>query len=173
MHTELGDERAARLVETLQLHLYPASPEPQYRPVERCDRRVIPDVRAGEVQNDSIHMLQEIEVCEEHARRERREPAPTSRAANATANSIIWPDYFGVAALGSLKGVVTAVRNGATASGPPIAAVLTGSAGGFSSSVVLFVLLSLLAAAASLGMMRPAAATGAAGEPPGASRAAA
>jgi cyanate permease len=93
--------------------------------------------------------------------------------ANATANSIIWPDYFGVAALGSLKGVVTAVRNGATALGPPIAAVLAGSTGGFSSSVLLFVLLSLLAAAASLGMIRPAAATGAAGEPPDASRAAA
>jgi MFS family permease len=77
---------------------------------------------------------------------------------NASANSIIWPDYFGVAALGALKGVVTAVRNGATALGPPIAAVLAAGAGSFTSSILLFATISLLAALASLVMVPPEAA---------------
>src|SRR5690606_30183380 len=43
--------------------------------------------------------------------------------ANAT-NSLVWPEYYGIRALGALKGVVNAVRNGATAAGPVIAAVM-------------------------------------------------
>lgn len=43
--------------------------------------------------------------------------------ANAT-NSLVWPEYYGIRALGALKGVVNAVRNGATAAGPIIAAVM-------------------------------------------------
>jgi MFS family permease len=76
--------------------------------------------------------------------------------ANASANAIIWPDYFGVAALGALKGVVTAVRNGSTALGPPIAAVLAATSGSFSSSIVFFIILSLASAALSMAMVRPA-----------------
>jgi MFS family permease len=74
---------------------------------------------------------------------------------NASANSIVWPDYFGVAALGALKGVVNGVRNGATALGPPIAAVLLASSGSFYSSVLLFAGISALAALAALAMMKP------------------
>lgn len=44
--------------------------------------------------------------------------------ASAAVNSIVWPDYFGVEALGALKGVVNSIRNGATAVGPPLAAML-------------------------------------------------
>lgn len=74
---------------------------------------------------------------------------------NATANSIVWPDYFGIQALGALKGVVTAVRNGATALGPPIAALLFVASGSFSLGLVVFILLSLVSAGAALGMTRP------------------
>lgn len=42
----------------------------------------------------------------------------------STTNSVIWPAYFGVAALGSIKGVVNGVRNGATAIGAPLVALL-------------------------------------------------
>jgi hypothetical protein len=75
---------------------------------------------------------------------------------NASANSIIWPDYFGVAALGTLKGVVNGVRNGATALGPPIAAVMLAISGSFSSAVLLFAAMSAAAAIAALAMTKPA-----------------
>lgn len=39
-------------------------------------------------------------------------------------NSLLWPEYYGIRALGALKGVVNAVRNGATAAGPVIAALV-------------------------------------------------
>jgi hypothetical protein len=39
-------------------------------------------------------------------------------------NSLVWPEYFGVQALGALKGVVNGVRNGATAIGPVLVAFL-------------------------------------------------
>ena len=35
---------------------------------------------------------------------------------------MLWPNYFGVASLGSIKGIVSGVRNGATAVGPPLVA---------------------------------------------------
>lgn len=57
--------------------------------------------------------------------------------AGGAANSIVWPDYFGVEALGAVKGVVTAVRNGATALGPPAVAVLAGTTGGFTAPLLL------------------------------------
>lgn len=40
--------------------------------------------------------------------------------------------------MGAAKGVVNAVRNGATALGPPIAAMLVAASGSFSSSLVAF-----------------------------------
>lgn len=39
---------------------------------------------------------------------------------------MIWPEYYGVEALGAIKGVVNGVRNGATALGPPLVAWLMG-----------------------------------------------
>jgi hypothetical protein len=51
------------------------------------------------------------------------------------ANAQLWPDYFGVQGLGAIKGVVTAVRNGAAAVGPPLLAVLQDSAGSFTLGV--------------------------------------
>jgi MFS family permease len=53
-------------------------------------------------------------------------------------NELIWPDYFGVRAVGSLKGVVNAVRNGATAAGPPLAALLVTPARAFTPTFWFF-----------------------------------
>lgn len=47
--------------------------------------------------------------------------------ASAT-NAVLWPGYFGTASLGAIKGVVSAVRNAATAMGPPLVAALISSA---------------------------------------------
>lgn len=56
----------------------------------------------------------------------------------ATTNGILWADYFGIAALGAVKGVVNAVRNGATALGPPMAALLVTPTGSFSPALLVF-----------------------------------
>lgn len=66
--------------------------------------------------------------------------------AMASANSAFWPTYFGTAALGSIKGVVGAVRNGATAIGPPLVAALALGASGFGRPVVVLAALSLVGA---------------------------
>jgi sugar phosphate permease len=75
--------------------------------------------------------------------------------ANAATNSIVWPDYFGIEALGAVKGVVNAVRNGATALGPPIAAVLVAASGSFASSLVAFALASAAGAFISVWLRKP------------------
>lgn len=75
--------------------------------------------------------------------------------ANAATNSIVWPDYFGVEALGAVKGVVNGVRNGATALGPPIAAVLVASTGSFISSLVVFAAASTIGGLLSLRLRKP------------------
>lgn len=79
--------------------------------------------------------------------------------ANAATNSIVWPDYFGVEALGAVKGVVNAVRNGATALGPPIAAVLVAASGSFTSSLVTFGVTAAAGAFVSVWLRKPAPAT--------------
>jgi MFS family permease len=61
-----------------------------------------------------------------------------SAGAVSAANSVIWPDYFGIEALGAIKGVVNGVRNGATAVGPPLAAILVTGSGSFSPSLLAF-----------------------------------
>jgi sugar phosphate permease len=76
--------------------------------------------------------------------------------ANAAANSIVWPDYFGIEALGTVKGVVNAVRNGATALGPPIAAVLFVASGSFVSSLLVFSICAGAGALLSFWLRRPA-----------------
>lgn len=82
--------------------------------------------------------------------------------ANAASNSIVWPDYFGIEALGAVKGVVNAVRNGATALGPPIAAILSAGSGSFTSSLMVFAAASAVGALASLWMRKPPTARAAA-----------
>lgn len=77
--------------------------------------------------------------------------------ANAATNSIVWPDYFGIEALGAVKGVVTAVRNAATALGPPIAAILVALGGSFTSSLVAFALASAAGAFGALRLRNPMA----------------
>ena len=56
--------------------------------------------------------------------------------ANAT-NSLVWPEYYGIRALGALKGVVNAVRNGATAAGPVLAALVFRTSGTTAALLVL------------------------------------
>lgn len=46
-----------------------------------------------------------------------------SGAMNVT-SSVLWPEYFGVSSVGTIKGVVSMVRNGLTAAGAPLAAWL-------------------------------------------------
>jgi MFS family permease len=68
----------------------------------------------------------------------------------AAANSMVWPDHFGIDALGAIKGVVNGVRNGATAIGPPLAAVLMTGDGSFARALLVFGGMSALAAGAAL-----------------------
>jgi sugar phosphate permease len=79
-------------------------------------------------------------------------------AAGAT-NSVVWPDYFGIDALGAIKGVVNAVRNGASALGPPVAAVLITSGGSFARVLLLFGAIAALAGVVALVLAPPAAAS--------------
>jgi MFS family permease len=81
-----------------------------------------------------------------------------SSGSMAAANPNVWPDYFGVAALGALKGVVIAARNGASALGPIIAALLLATSGSFGGSLVLFGLISAGGSLLALSLGRPGAA---------------
>ncbi|HEV2130356.1 MAG TPA: MFS transporter, partial [Longimicrobiaceae bacterium] len=75
--------------------------------------------------------------------------------AAGAANSIVWPDYFGIDALGAIKGVVNGVRNGATAIGPPLAAVLIAADGSFAAPLLVFGGMSAAAAAAAITLRPP------------------
>jgi sugar phosphate permease len=75
----------------------------------------------------------------------------------AAANSIVWPDYFGIDALGAIKGVVNAVRNGATAIGPPLAAVLMTAQGSFTPALLVFGAMSAAAGIAAVLLPPPSA----------------
>lgn len=72
----------------------------------------------------------------------------------AATNSMVWPDYFGIEALGAVKGVVNAVRNGATAVGPPMAALLVTADGSFARALLVFGVMAAVAGAAAL-LLRP------------------
>lgn len=74
----------------------------------------------------------------------------------AIANAVIWPDYFGIASLGSIRGVVNAVRNGSTAIGPPLVAALVTPAGSYAPAVVVLGGLALAGALGALACRRPA-----------------
>jgi MFS family permease len=84
-----------------------------------------------------------------------------SAGASAAANSIVWPDYFGIDALGAIKGVVNAVRNGATALGPPLAAILAARTGSFDAPVLIFGAMAAVAGGAALLITPPEAGTAA------------
>lgn len=74
------------------------------------------------------------------------------------ANGIIWSHYFGLPMLGRIKGTVTAVRNGATALGPPIVAI--GLQGSDAVRGALVLLTAIFAGMIVLGWRLPALATG-------------
>lgn len=78
----------------------------------------------------------------------------TSSAIAGATNSLVWPDYFGIRALGALKGVVNGVRNGATAAGPVLVAVLATN-GGFSFGLLALAVIAVIGAAAALFILPP------------------
>jgi hypothetical protein len=79
-----------------------------------------------------------------------------SSGAITASNSIVWPEYFGIDALGAIKGVVNGVRNGATAVGPPLAALLVTAEGSFGPALWVFAALSAAAGVAAMAMRPPA-----------------
>lgn len=74
------------------------------------------------------------------------------------ANGVIWSHYFGLPMLGRIKGTVTAVRNGATALGPPIVAVGLQGSEGVRGALIL--LTAIFAGMIVLGWRLPAFASG-------------
>ena len=78
----------------------------------------------------------------------------TSSGLMSSSNALIWPNYYGVEALGAIKGVVNGVRNGATALGPPLVAILIGPDEHFGVALIVLGAISLLAALAA-GWMKP------------------
>lgn len=73
----------------------------------------------------------------------------------AASNSLVWPEYYGVRALGALKGVVNAVRNGATAAGPVLAA-LAFQTGGIELGLLVLGIVALAGAVLALFVRPPA-----------------
>lgn len=78
-----------------------------------------------------------------------------SSGAYAATSSILWPDYFGIEALGAVKGAVGAAVSAATAVGPPLAAVLVAGSGSFGSSLWVFGGICGLGALLSLKLRKP------------------
>lgn len=75
--------------------------------------------------------------------------------AHAAIRTIVWPNYFGIESLGALKGVVQAAMSGATALGPPVAAMLVAATGSFRSVILVFASLCGAAALVSLTLRKP------------------
>jgi MFS family permease len=71
------------------------------------------------------------------------------------ANGVLWPEYFGAASVGAIKGIVSTVRNGATAAAAPLGAWLIHRDPGFSTVLVAGSALAAVAACAALAMPRP------------------
>jgi len=75
----------------------------------------------------------------------------------AAANAILWPEYFGIHAHGAIKGVVTAFRNGATAIGPILFALLLGDdETEFARTMIALALMCVVAAVVAPGIRPPA-----------------
>ncbi|MEX2572074.1 MAG: MFS transporter [Gemmatimonadota bacterium] len=74
----------------------------------------------------------------------------------AASNSMLWPSYFGIASLGRIKGIVQAARNGATALGPPLAALLATATASFTSVLLLFGGVSIAAGLLAITLRPPA-----------------
>jgi hypothetical protein len=77
----------------------------------------------------------------------------TSSAVAGATNSLVWPEYFGINALGALKGVVNGVRNGATAIGPGLVAFLTTDS--FGTGLLVLGMIAVSGAAAALFIVPP------------------
>src|SRR5690606_18581094 len=55
---------------------------------------------------------------------------------NTACNGVIWPEYFGVGSVGAIKGVVSTLRNAATAAAAPLGAWLVSTENGFSTTLM-------------------------------------
>jgi predicted MFS family arabinose efflux permease len=77
--------------------------------------------------------------------------------AGIATDAVFWPAYFGVRAVGGIRGVVTAVRNGAAAGGAPVAALLYARSGDFSTTLLLFAAVAAAGALVSLSLGGPSA----------------
>ena len=75
--------------------------------------------------------------------------------AHSAANSIVWPEYFGIEALGAVKGVVNGVRNGASAIGPPLTALLMGGGESMDPALLVFAVMCGAGAVAAGWLRRP------------------
>lgn len=64
----------------------------------------------------------------------------------SSSNSVVWPEYYGIRALGAVKGVVTSIRNAATAVGPPLFALLAGGEEEFGLSLLVLVVMCVVTA---------------------------
>lgn len=62
------------------------------------------------------------------------------------AGSLVWPAYYGEAHVGSIKGMVSTIRNAATALGPPLAALIAGRSERFHDVLVPFAASALVGA---------------------------
>ncbi|MEX0892998.1 MAG: MFS transporter, partial [Gemmatimonadota bacterium] len=80
-----------------------------------------------------------------------------SAGALKIAGALVWPAYYGPRHVGAIKGAVTTIRNGATAAGPPLAALLAGPGDRFEDVLMPFAAVTLAAAAAVLFLGPPAA----------------
>lgn len=70
-------------------------------------------------------------------------------------NSLLWPEYYGIEALGAIKGVVNGVRNGSTAVGPPLVAVLLGPGEEFGLALLVLAGISVVPAVVAPWLKRP------------------
>jgi hypothetical protein len=76
----------------------------------------------------------------------------------SAANGVVWTEYFGVSAIGALKGIVSAVRNAATAGGAVGVALLAGGDGAYGRALAAGAALALVGTVVSLLLPRPATA---------------
>lgn len=79
----------------------------------------------------------------------------SSSGAVKIAGGLVWPAYYGTRHVGSIKGAVSMISNGATAAGAPVAALLAGQAGRFEQVLLPFAIVAALGAVTALFLAPP------------------
>ncbi len=75
----------------------------------------------------------------------------------SSSNAVVWPEYYGIAALGAVKGVVTSIRNASTALGPPLVALIAAGEQRFGVAVSVLAAMCLATAVVALFVRPPGA----------------